>query len=61
MITTQYDRTFLLLGVCFFILLFSIYFLVTKKRSIIDYFINIVLFIMWFVGSILISNFISYN
>ena len=58
---TQQDRTFLIIGTCCYIILFGIYFMISGDRSILDLFINIVLFIIWFVGSFIISNFISYN
>lgn len=57
---TQYDKTLISVGICFFIIAYLIYFMITPNLDILDIFINIVLFIIWLVGSISISNFISY-
>jgi len=57
---TKYDKTLMTVGICFFIIAYLIYFMITPHLDILDVFINIVLFIIWFVVSIGISNFISY-
>ena len=58
---TFHDRTFLIIGICCYIVIFGIYFIISGNRSLIDLLINIILFIIWFAGSIVISNFLSYN
>ena len=57
---TQYDKTLMTVAICFFVIAYLIYFIITPNLDILDIVINIVLFIIWLVGSIGISNFISY-
>ena len=57
---TNYDKVFMTVGICLFIISYLIYFLINGNLDILDIVLNISLFIIWLVGSISISNFISY-
>ena len=59
-----YEYTFLNIGSVVFIILYLIYYLLLvyqdKQFSYVEIFINIILFILWFFSSILITNYILY-
>ena len=59
-----YEYTFLNIGSVVFIILYLIYYLLLvyqdKTFSYVEIFINVLLFILWFFSSILITNYILY-
>jgi len=59
-----YEYTFLNIGSVVFVILYLIYYLLLvyqdKQFSYVEIFINIILFILWFFSSILITNYILY-
>ena len=59
-----YEYTFLNIGSVVFIILYLIYYLLlvyqNKEFSYVEIFINVLLFILWFFSSILITNYILY-
>lgn len=59
---SMYDKTYLGVGTILFIILYIIYYFMNiNTLTVLDIIVNIVLFIGWFYGTILLSNYISYN